>query len=137
MSSTAEVTRLLVESKKMRQNVIDVYHSTHIYPKQSRKPDKTLLEVATSILKREISRISSNVIFLKRSQCNRNDGFRVTNSHTDIRIQSNYKSFFTATTRKIILSCPKHRLFSKFHADLYVIIRNYTVPFVSSYNDVS
>jgi hypothetical protein len=37
------VTRLLDESKKLKQDVIDVYLSMHIYPQQSRKPDKTLL----------------------------------------------------------------------------------------------
>ena len=55
MSSTAEVIRLLHESKKIKQEVIDVYLSMHIYPQQSRKPDKTLLGSWAQHLKREIS----------------------------------------------------------------------------------
>jgi len=63
MSSKAEVTRLPDESKKMKQDVIDVYLSMHIYQQQSRKPDKTLLGSLTRHLKREISLISSNTFF--------------------------------------------------------------------------
>jgi hypothetical protein len=75
--------------------------------------------------------------FFQRSQCKRNDGFRVTNNYNDIQIQSNYRSYFAATIREIFLFLLVTYIFSQFHADLHVSTRNSTVPFVSSYNGLS